>query len=153
MKRRIRIAAAVLSVSALLGAPTALAASSDPGFSKRTAIPIPLDVGTASVDSTGSTASDARTHCGDATNTHVVWFKATAPQTQLMSANTVGSNEDTVLDVYQGGKFIGCNDDIDPLTNHQSSVTFDAIAGRTYFFKVARFDNGGGGLVVLNLLG
>jgi hypothetical protein len=155
--RRIRIAAATMMVAAgLIGAVAAsmaLAAqpSSEPGFSKKTAIEVNVG-GSASVNSAGSTSTDRNPDCGDDTNGHVVWFTFTPTSSQDLTADTFGSGYDTVLDVYQRGKLIDCNDDAG-LTgcNLCSLVGFMATAGRTYYFKVAAFGGSDGGNAVLNL--
>jgi hypothetical protein len=150
MARRFAIVfGAALAASALLAASTAFAAqpSSDPGFSKKTAIEANVG-GSASVNSAGSTSTDTRPDCGADENGHVVWFTFTATSSQDLTADTFGSAYDTVLDVYQRGKFIDCNDDFGDL---QSRVGFQATAGRTYYFKVAAYDDTAGGNAVLNL--
>jgi hypothetical protein len=134
-----------LAASAALAAPP----SSEPGFSKKTAIEVNVG-GSASVNSATSTINDTRTHCGADTNTHVVWFTFTATSSQDLTADTFASGYDTVLDVYQRGKFIDCNDDI-PFAAARSAVGFTATAGRTYYFKVAAFDGFDGGTTVLSL--
>lgn len=66
-----------------------------------------------------------------------VWYAYTASTDQALTVNTFGSNFDTVLGVYTGTRgalvAVGCNDDFDA---PQSSVTFSAIAGQTYYVMV-----------------
>jgi hypothetical protein len=148
---------AVLVVGGL-AASTALAAqpSSEPGFSKKTAIEVNVG-GSASVDSAASTNTVTRPQCGADTNSHAVWFTFTATSTQDLTADTAGSAYDTVLDVYQRGKFLACNDDNENGAvscggaGLCSTVGFMATAGRTYYFRVAAFDSRNGGNTVLNL--
>jgi hypothetical protein len=149
MARRFAIVFGVaLAASALLAASMALAApSSEPGFSKKTAIEINVG-GFATVDSADSTKEAHGARCGADVNGHVVWFTFTATSSEDLTADTVGSAYDTVLDVYERGKLLDCNDDF---VGVQSRVGFQATAGRTYYFKVAAFDGGGGGNAVLNL--
>jgi hypothetical protein len=69
-----------------------------------------------------------------------------------MTANTFGSDYDTILSVYEGpcdGLTVlpdGCNDD-DPRDGAQSQVSFQARAGTTYSFMVSAYDGDGGTLV------
>jgi hypothetical protein len=158
MARRLKALGAAVAASALLAASTTLAAppSSEPGFSKKTAIEVNVG-GTASVDSAASTNTVTRPVCGsDTGNSHAVWFTFTATSSQDLTADTVGSAYDTVLDVYRRGKFIDCNDDdfggsSCGSTGRCSRVGFTATAGRTYYFRVAEFSFGPGGNTVLNL--
>jgi hypothetical protein len=84
-----------------------------------------------------------------------VWFKWTPTTSAPIIADTANSNEDTVLFVYEGHKLVGCNDDTNGLscgvTFRCSQVTFDAVAGKTYYFEIGSFDSGSGGTVNLNL--
>jgi hypothetical protein len=77
---------------------------------------------------------------------HTVWYSFTAPENMRIEANTFGSNYDTTLSVYTGSRGalsqIACNDDTDSL---QSFVTFDAVAGETYFLMIASYGGGPGG--------
>jgi hypothetical protein len=77
---------------------------------------------------------------------HTVWYSFTAPENVRIEANTFGSNYDTTLSVYTGSRGalsqIACNDDTDSL---QSFVTFDAVAGKTYFLMILPYGGGPGG--------
>jgi hypothetical protein len=157
MARRWKALGVALPASALLAASTALAAppSSEPGFSKKTAIPVTVG-GSASVNSATSTNTVTRPQCGADTNGHAVWFKFTATTDQDLTADTAGSEYDTVLDVYQRGKFLGCNDDdfsgsLCGSVGRCSTVGFFATAGRTYYFRVAAFSTTPGDNTLLNL--
>jgi hypothetical protein len=158
MARRWKALGAALAASALLAASTALAApSSEPGFSKKTAIPVIVG-GNASVNSGTSTNTVTRPKCGDLDNGngHAVWFKFTATTSQDLTADTAGSEYDTVLDVYQRGKFLGCNDDdfsgsLCGSVDRCSTVGFFATAGRTYYFRVAAFSTTPGDNTLLSL--
>jgi hypothetical protein len=82
-----------------------------------------------------------------------VWFRVVAPASGPMTVETVGSNFDTVLGVYQGTAVnaltaLGLNDDAVGL---QSRVTFNAVAGQTYHLAVTGF-NGATGAVRLTVL-
>jgi hypothetical protein len=69
-----------------------------------------------------------------------------------VTVSTLGSDYDTILSVYQGPCHAlvsvpdGCNDD-DPRDGAQSTVSFAATAGTTYFILVSAFDADGGELV------
>lgn len=76
-----------------------------------------------------------------------VWYAYTPSTDMRIEANTFGSDYDTALSVYTGTRSdlnqIACNDDAgDGL---QSRVTFDAVAGETYFFMVGAYASGEGG--------
>jgi hypothetical protein len=72
-----------------------------------------------------------------------LWFKFTATQSARLTANTIGSNYDTELWLLTGTRhrltILECNDDL-PGGGHpsRSAVTFDAVAGQTYYFMVAQ---------------
>jgi hypothetical protein len=95
-----------------------------------------------------------------------VWWKFTASAAGSASVDTIGSAYDTLLAVYSGtpGALtqVGCNNDIAPGSNLASRVTFNAVAGTTYFFEVSVWDISlaaqspdleNGGKTVLNFLG
>jgi hypothetical protein len=82
-----------------------------------------------------------------------VWYQFTPTEDTHINANTIGSDYDTGLSVYTGTRGdlteIACNDDA--AGGRASAVTFDAIAGVTYFFKVGAFGGGDGGNLVFNV--
>ena len=67
-----------------------------------------------------------------------LWYRYTATATEELQADTLGSNYDTVLVVWDGappaGTEVGCNDDSGPL---QSVQRFNAVTGHTYYFQIA----------------
>ena len=80
-----------------------------------------------------------------------LWWKWTAPANGDMTIETCGSNFDTVLGIYTGTivsalSEVGSNDDGCGL---QSSVTFTARAGITYYIAVDGF-NGAAGDITLS---
>jgi hypothetical protein len=81
-----------------------------------------------------------------------VWYRFAPSADIRINANTFGSDYDTGLSVYTGTRGdltqIACNDDAQGV---QSSVTFDAVAGETYFFMVGAFGSGPGGNLVFNV--
>jgi hypothetical protein len=87
-------------------------------------------------------------------NETTVWYQFTPSVDTRINANTLGSDYDTGLAIYTGTRGdlteIGCNDDF-IFTGGPSSVTFDASAGVTYFFKVGSFAGTPGGNLVFNV--
>jgi hypothetical protein len=72
-----------------------------------------------------------------------LWFKFTPSENMRVTANTIGSNYDTELWLLTGTRgdltILDCNNDL-PGGGHPSSsaLTFDAVAGQTYYFMVAQ---------------
>jgi len=130
---------------------TAQAAPANDAFSGATTISgIPY---TNSISTTEATADDGDPlgFCG--AGGHTVWYQFTPSADIRLNANTSGSDYDTVLLIVTGtpGDFnvISCNDDAN---GAQSSITFDATAGTTYFFMVASGGDTEGGNLVFNLI-
>lgn len=97
---------------------------------------------------TTDTAPDAEapSNCGLG---HTVWYQFTPSADATLTADTFGSDFDTVLAVYvdEPGLEIDCNDDSGSL---QSMVTFQVTAGTTYFFQVGGCCSSGGETGTLN---
>lgn len=79
-------------------------------------------------------------HAGDSGG-HSLWYQWVAPYGGSVLVNTVGSDFDTLLAVYTGSSvssltLIAQNDDIVPLTNRQSQLTFNAVSNTTYLIAV-----------------
>lgn len=74
-----------------------------------------------------------------------VWYAFTPAENQRLTANTFGSDFDTVLSAYTGSRGalnrVACNDDAG--NGFQSRIAFDATAGTTYYFMIGSFDFGG----------
>ena len=74
-----------------------------------------------------------------------VWWMYTAGAAGQVTANTIGSAYDTVLDVFTGtpGNLVevssGCNNNVSN-TDVQSQVTIGVASGTTYYFLVTVFD-------------
>jgi len=83
---------------------------------------------------------------GSSVNNNDVWFKYTATENGEVTVNTCGQTTlDTKLSVFANcGDFnaIACNDDFCGL---QSSVTFNATTGTTYYISVGAFSAAGFG--------
>jgi hypothetical protein len=84
---------------------------------------------------------------------HTVWYTFTPATDMRITANTFGSDYDTILGLYTGepGSFteVACNDDFQ--FGLQSQVRFDASAGETYFFMVGACCGASGGNLVLSI--
>lgn len=91
-------------------------------------------------------ASDDPTTCYNTSNS--VWWVYTPLDNMRLAADTIGSTYDTTLSVHTGSRGDlaqrACNDDYYGL---QSFVSFDAVAGETYYFMVTDLGWGGGDLV------
>jgi len=84
-----------------------------------------------------------------------VWVAWTAPTSGAVSLNTYGSNFDTMLGVYTGSSvsaltLVASNDDDPAGWTLTSALTFNAVAGQTYYFAIDGY-NGAMGNIVLNL--
>jgi hypothetical protein len=90
-----------------------------------------------------------------------VWFKLTPDAAFNVTADTIGSDFDTVLALFeQQGSGTGglvprvCDDDIVVPTNQQSQVSFSVNANTTYYFMVGTCCTrtaGGSGHLVFNV--
>jgi hypothetical protein len=87
---------------------------------------------------------------GSITGTHTVWYQFTPSENLRINVSTGGTRYDTNIFVFTGTRgnltLVECN----PLPR---SVTFDAVAGETYFFLVASAEQAGGDLVFTVRLG
>ena len=90
--------------------------------------------------------NDPTLHCIDSSAFNTVWYSYTAAAQSTINIDTLGSNYDTVLGVWQGncGSLINiaCNDDVG--AGVTSEVSFQAAAGVTYLIEVASYSSGGG---------
>jgi len=82
-----------------------------------------------------------------------VWYSFTPPVDGVLDVDTLGSNYDTVLAVFQGdcatGVEVACNDDT--AQNLQSQITGTHLtAGLPYLIKVSDYGGPGGGLLTLH---
>jgi hypothetical protein len=79
---------------------------------------------------------------GDAANTTTVWFRFTAPETGLLTIDTIGSEMvDTVLAAYRGSAInaltrVAVNDDISPGVDRHSRLSFQMVAGKIYHVQL-----------------
>jgi hypothetical protein len=133
--RGARIAFLITSVTliALSGAPSALAAPSNDRLHNATTIASLPKVIT---QDTSDAQADGPRLCGFG-NSSSVFFQFTPSVSGTLQADTWGSNYDTMLQAFTGspGAFdlVRCNDDF---VGFQSAVSFPADAGTTYYFMV-----------------
>lgn len=112
--------------------------------------PLPF---TDSVSTTEATLEPGEPRLGDVCGfgvRHTVWYQYTPAADTVLSANTFGSNFDTVLGVWSGTDLaslsqVACNDDTE---NFQSSVVFVAEMGTQYNFQIGGFAGDSGMLDV-----
>jgi len=99
---------------------------------------------------TNATAvADPSPSCGYAVG-RGVWYRFTAPANGFLTADTCGSDFDTVLALYSGTceslTAVDCNDDSG--SGYQSSITSSASAGTTYYLLAGGYNAAGGSLVM-----
>lgn len=129
-----RRVASVLGALAMLVLAAPPASADAPANDKlRNAIEIP-SIPYTNEQSTLEAVSDGPRFCS---NNGSVFYTYTATETRRLQADTIGSDYDTVLGVFTGGRFdaveIACNDDRFGL---DSGVRFRAEAGTTYTFMI-----------------
>ncbi len=145
---------ALLAALALLGWATGASAQpvNDACSAATNATPIPFSQ---VVDTTTATTAvdDPNQSCGSGAtpkNSASVWYRFTAPSNGTVTANSNGSNYDTVISAFTGTCGVGltevaCNDDLPP--DPTSTVSFQVTGGTTYLFEVTRFGSGAGGML------
>ncbi|MCB0243655.1 MAG: hypothetical protein KDI12_09615, partial [Anaerolineae bacterium] len=100
---------------------------------------IPFD---ALVDASGATvaADDPDMQCGDGVNQRTLWYRLTAPSDGMLTLDTVGSHDDTVVAIWQGSRgnlqARGCNDD-GAYWSDTSRLNVTVQAGQTYTVELA----------------
>ena len=114
----------------------------------------PVDIGatpfsqTVSTTSATTDASDPSPACGNHSRARSVWYRFTAPSNGTLTANTFGSNYDTILSGFASSgaalSSLACNDDTN---SAQSRVSFQATAGSVYYFMVTAYSGNGGTLI------
>jgi hypothetical protein len=94
--------------------------------------------------------------CGTSSASNDVWYSWTPRCSGNVIVDTIGSDYDTVLSVHsdcpEPGNMhsIECNDDAGGIFNPASLVTFDYVAGTTYYIRVSGY-NGHSGNYVLRI--
>ena len=138
--------------SALSSAFTATTPIANDGFADAQVVTLGSSVLGSTVGA-GQEFGEPTTSCGNASGGSI-WYRATFNGNGTVRADTFGSDFDTVVGVYTGSAVnalspVTCNDDASAGTR-QSGVGFTAVAGTTYFFRVAGF-NGATGAVQFTL--
>ena len=81
--------------------------------------------------------------CNLGSGSATVWYHFTASESRPIYIDTFGSNYDTILGVWTGGRAdlrsIACNDDSSG--GVQSSITVNVTRGETYYIEVADYGN------------
>jgi hypothetical protein len=118
-----------------------------------------IAAGTLVNGSTSLATNDGTASCGNAGSSPDVWYKYRPRTGGTVTVETcTGSNYDTVISAHTGAcgslTQIACNDDTCGL---QSRITFNGVAGTTYYLRVAGYNGdvgdyglrvtGGGGVV------
>lgn len=149
-----RLATVLLLVLPLIGAgPAALAAPGNDNFADATEIAsIPY---TDTVDTTDATEELLEPACvtyvgGPAR--HTIWYRYTPTSDATLSADTSGSEFDSILAVYVGTNFldlqtVGC---ADSTWEGRESVLFHPAPGETYYFQIEGY-YGDAGLATFHL--
>ncbi len=93
-----------------------------------------------SVAAATSASTDPVPPCGNGSRSKSIWYRYTAPFTRIVTADTFGSDYDTILSVYAGAcgwqyPVLGACNDNASLTR-QSQISFMARGGMTYYFLV-----------------
>nr|MBP9903849.1 hypothetical protein [Verrucomicrobiota bacterium] len=110
--------------------------------------------GTAAGTNVNATSQSSEPNACDIGGGKTVWWRWTAPQNQITTISTLGSDFDTVLAVYTGNSVnalnpVTCNDDV-PGGIYASEVIFEAVAGTTYHIAVDGY-SGDEGIIALTL--
>ena len=126
--------------------------NTDPPYNDDFDTPIVIDgvsyKGTQSTAGTTTAADDPHLTCAPGQRFHTVWYRFTAPEDGILSANTFESTYDTVLAAWTGSRgaltLQVCYDDSNG--GLQSSFNLVVTAGTTYFIEVASYDDSIGNL-------
>jgi DNA-binding beta-propeller fold protein YncE len=125
-----------LSLTAI-GLPAAAQAATAPNDSFASATVISGNPFTTTEDTSQATWDPSDP--SDCQNNGSVWFTFTPSTDMELSADTFGSDYDTVLSAWTGTQgalnLVSCNDDFNGQA--QSKITFAATAGTTYYFMAA----------------
>jgi hypothetical protein len=137
MNRKTHQVGAIVALAALI-TPTALAQNDE------CAGALPLPVGTVAFDTAVATLSAEVWPCASGGGPDL-WYTYTATANSTLTISTCGSTYDTALEVFEGGCGalvpLDCNDDSCAL---QSSISFAAASGATYFVRVGGFSGASG---------
>lgn len=138
------------------GVQTVLAAGAD-NLASATVLSVPLVNDLTNTTGATSQAGEFGT-CGNfppsppTDNVHSVWYKYTPGSNGFLSLDTLGSNYDTVLEVYTTTvgsptfanlTSVGCNDDVGAVK--QSELTLPVSTAYTYYIVARDYNTGAGG--------
>jgi Leucine-rich repeat (LRR) protein len=86
---------------------------------------------------TGAGGTDVSS-CGENLDIADVWYWYTSPTPRTLTISTCGSDFDTTLAIFDacGGTQIACADDN---CDDQEEITFDAVVGQKYYFRISGF--------------
>ncbi|HET6398846.1 MAG TPA: S8 family serine peptidase, partial [Candidatus Thermoplasmatota archaeon] len=105
---------------------------------------------TSTQDTTGATVESSEpAPCGLIAAT--VWYKFTPASSATVTVDTYGSNYDTVLAAYEGPALnsltnLACNDD--SAGGYQSIISFQVVAGQTYYVQAGGYRGATGSLTL-----
>ena len=113
-----------------------------------------VKAGTKLTAETGATSAQAEVQVGETCPEgfgdqfgHTLWYKITGTGAAV-TIDTAGTNFDTVIGLFQrdGTDYteLACDDDVfyQPVgSTFQAALTFDTVAGRTYYIEVGGFQN------------
>lgn len=110
---------------------------------------IAIGAGSVTGSNVNATRESGEPYNANITGGKSVWWKWTATATGQVVINTAGSNFDTTLGVYTGSvvnalRAVAANDDSSG--TRQSSVTFNAVAGTTYYVSVDGYRGASGAI-------
>ena len=135
---------------AVSGGDTPVTRPQNDNFANATAIS--GESGSLTASSANATHEEGEPNHGASGASKSVWWKWTATSAGNMTITTAGSDFDTGLAVYTGSSVANLEkikEDDDGAGNRCSSVTFSAVAGKTYYIAVAGYQ-GATGTVKLN---
>ncbi len=93
---------------------------------------------TVSIGAATTASDDPNLPCGADTGYNTVWYKFTPSASGTLLINTTGSDYDTILAVWTGGRGAltsqACSDNFN---GNQSEVQFEAASGTPYYIEVA----------------
>src|SRR3954454_22389739 len=148
MRKGVRRLLSALIAGAVLAVAAPSASAGPPGnddFDRATVVSsLPFSDSESTLEATRA-LDDPTPSCGGSHGA-TVWYAYTPTTDVLVEANTFGSDYDTPLSVWTGGRGslqeVTCNDDASGV---QSRVSFTATAGQTYYVMAASYSGGPGG--------
>jgi Ca2+-binding RTX toxin-like protein len=143
----VTIVAVVAGFVAVTAAPSWAAPPSNDNFANAQTHTTSFTDSLSNVDATVETGEPTALVCvsqADPDIGNTVWYGLTISAGTEVSADTLGSDFDTVLAVYTGANLtslteVGCNDDDDDATDLTSKVTFTASASTTYWIQAGGY--------------